>query len=382
MVHLVVSVRNNRRVLYATHARIDLDAISHNLRGIRSHVGERKVLVAVKANAYGHGAVVIAQHLERTRLADWLGVATVPEGLELRAAGVNLPILKLSHALPHEVDAAVRADLALTVVDAASIDAVAATGVAGAIVHLKVDTGMRRIGCEPEHAVELARRIDAAGLRLEGIFTHLPVSDSPDGVEFTQQQLARFGQLVDAVTAARGPVPLVHAANSGAILGHDLTGTNMVRPGVMAYGYYPDPECVRSIELRPAMEVRSRVSFVKQIRAGETVSYGRTWTAPSDRWIATVPVGYADGYSRALSNRGVMSIAGAAYPVAGRVCMDQTMLDLGPDPTPVRAGDEVVVMGEGALGVEETASLLGTIPYEVTCLITSRVTRTYHGGAA
>lgn len=368
-------------MLYPTHAVVDLDAIAHNLRGIRRRVGERAVLVAVKADGYGHGAERVSRFIEAEGLADWLGVATVPEGIALREAGVRLPILKLSHAAEGEVDAALEARITLTVVDAASVDQVGARADPGTPVHLMIDTGMRRIGAEPEDAVDLARRIDGCGLVLQGLMTHLPISDEPRGVEFTRDQLARFRRIVAEVEDARGPVPLVHASNSGAVLGHDLTGMTMVRPGVMVYGYYPDPQAVRSIDLRPAMELRSRVTFVKRIRAGETVGYGRTWAASEDTWIATVTLGYADGYSRKLSNAGRMSIRGRSYPVVGRVCMDQTMLDLGPLPPEVEVGDEVVAMGGPAMGVEETAAVMDTIPYEVTCLVTSRVVRRYVGGA-
>lgn len=364
-------------MLYATRAIVDLDAITQNMRGIRNRVGDRLVLAAVKANAYGHGVVPVSQHLERLGLADALGVATVPEGIELREAGVSLPILKLSHCIAaDELAAAVAHDITPTVVDAPTIDAVAAAG--GRRVHLKIDTGMRRIGADPHEAVELARRIDDASLELEGVFTHLPVSDSPAGDDFTRQQLATFHAAVDAVTASRGPVELVHASNSGAVLGHELDGLTMVRPGVIVYGYHPDAECVRSITLRPAMELHSQVSFVKRVEAGQSVGYGRTWMAPQDTWVATVPVGYADGYSRRMSNRGRMVIDGRAYPVVGRVCMDQTMVDLGPGPTCVRPGDNVVVLGAedaGGMGIEEAAGVMDTIPYEVTCLIAARATR-------
>lgn len=364
-------------MLYATRAVVDLDAITQNMRGIRDHVEGRKVLAAVKANAYGHEAVPVSRHMERLGLADFLGVATVPEGIELREGGVRLPILKLSHCIAgDELDAAVAHDITPTVVDAQTIDAVAAAG--GHKVHLKLDTGMRRIGADPHEAVELARRIDEAGLELEGIFTHLPVSDSPAGDDFTRQQLSTFRSTAQAVAEARGEVPLVHASNSGAVLGHELDGLTMVRPGVIVYGYHPDDECVRSITLHPAMELHSQVSFVKRVEAGQSVGYGRTWIAPQETWVATVPVGYADGYSRRMSNRGRMVIDGRAYPVVGRVCMDQAMIDLGPGPTRVRTGDNVVVLGAedaGGMGIEEAARVMDTIPYEVTCLISARATR-------
>lgn len=358
-----------------------LDHLRANLDAVRARVGGRAVLAAVKADAYGHGAVAVSRMIERTGAADWLGVATVGEGLELRAAGVTLPVLKLSVARGEEVAAAVAAGLTLCVVDEDSIlEAGAAATALGttASVHLKVDTGMRRIGCEPELAPSLAQRVDATpGVRLEGLFSHLPISDSPRGEEFTRGQVALFARTAREVEAARGPVPLKHLANSGAVLGHPDTWFDLVRPGIMIYGAYPDPEAARTVPLLPALEWRTRVSFVKRVPAGETVGYGRTWTAPRDTWIATVPVGYGDGYSRLLSNRGRMLVRGASYPIAGRVCMDQTMIDLGPD-TDVTVGDEVVLVGRSGtdeITTSEVAGLMGTIPYEVTCLITRRVGR-------
>lgn len=358
-----------------------LDHLRANLGAVRARVGGRAVLAAVKADAYGHGAVEVSRMIERTGAADWLGVATVGEGLELRAAGITLPVLKLSVARGEEVAAAVAAGLTLCVVDEDSIlEAGAAATALGttASVHLKVDTGMRRIGCEPELAPSLAQRVDATpGVLLEGLFSHLPISDSPRGEEFTRGQVELFARTAREVEAARGPVPLKHLANSGAVLGHPDTWFDLVRPGIMIYGAYPDPEAARTVPLLPALEWRTRVSFVKRVVAGETVGYGRTWTAPRDTWIATVPVGYGDGYSRLLSNRGRMLVRGRSYPIAGRVCMDQTMIDLGPD-TDVTVGDEVVLVGRSGtdeITTSEIAGLMGTIPYEVTCLITRRVGR-------
>ena len=358
-----------------------LDHLRANLDAVRARVGGRAVLAAVKADAYGHGAIEVSRMIERTGAADWLGVATVGEGLELRAAGITLPVLKLSVARGEEVAAAVAAGLTLCVVDEDSIlEAGAAATALGttASVHLKVDTGMRRIGCEPELAPSLAQRVDATpGVRLEGLFSHLPISDSPRGEEFTRGQVALFARTTREVEAARGPVPLKHLANSGAVLGHPDTWFDLVRPGIMIYGAYPDPEAARTVPLLPALEWRTRVSFVKRVPAGETVGYGRTWTAPRDTWIATVPVGYGDGYSRLLSNRGRMLVRGRSYPIAGRVCMDQTMIDLGPD-TDVTVGDDVVLVGRSGtdeITTSEIAGLMGTIPYEVTCLITRRVGR-------
>ena len=370
-------------MLYATHARVHLDHIVANLRAVRERVGDRAVLLAIKGNAYGHGAVPVAQAVAREGAADWFGVATVPEGVELREAGITAPVLKLSHAFDDELEEAVRAGLVLTVVSPATV--LAAERAAAALgatceIHLKVDTGMRRIGVEPEGAAALALLAEEQPhLALTGIFTHLPASDDPAQDQFTQGRLRTFARVVDEVSTAIGrSLPYVHAANSGGVLAHPDSWGTMVRPGIIAYGHYPDPATPRTVDLLPGLTFASRVSFVKRVRAGETVSYGRTWTAPADTTIATVPIGYADGFSRLNSNRGHLLVNGRRYPVAGRVCMDQTMIDVGDDE--IAVGDEVVAIGaQGGeeITATEVAGVMGTIPYEVTCLITRRVTRLY-----
>lgn len=370
-------------MLYATHARVHLDHIVANLVAIRAHVGGAAVLLAIKANAYGHGAVQVGRAVEAADAADWLGVATVPEGVELREAGVGLPILKLSQAFPEELPAAVAAGLVLTVVDEATAraaDAAAAAQDTVVEVHVKVDTGMRRIGVEPAAAAALAVVLESLPhLRFTGIYTHLPASDEPAQDAFTTSQLDTFERVVDEVTAAIGRrLPWIHTANSGGVLAHPRSWGTMVRPGVMAYGHYPDPSTPRTVDLLPGLTLVSRMSFVKRVRAGETVGYGRTWTATRETTIATVPIGYADGFSRLNSNRGHVLVRGRRYPVVGRVCMDQTMIDVGDDV--VEVGDEVVAIGsQGSerITTTEVAQLMGTIPYEVTCLITPRVTRVY-----
>ncbi|WP_316668888.1 alanine racemase [uncultured Propionibacterium sp.] len=373
-------------MLYATHAEIDLHALAANARALRERAGGRKVLAAVKANAYGHGAVNVAHVLEHHRLVDWFGVATVPEGMELRDGGISLPILKLSHSFPEELVEQLAAGITPVVVDGSSAALVArVAGDMGQVkVHLAVDTGMGRIGCTPEDAVAVARRIDELGLVLEGVFTHLPASDTPEGHDFTVDQLRLFNGTVARIQedrAVRGlsPVPLVHGGASAALLGHDLTGLTMVRPGVALYGMYPDPATPRTVELEPVMSIHSRVSMVKHVPAGTTIGYGRTWRAPTDRWIATVPIGYGDGFSRLNSNTGRMLVNGRSFPIAGRVCMDQTMLDLGEgDDHGVHPGNKVTVLGAGGgarITVDELAERARTINYEVTTLITPRVTR-------
>lgn len=364
--------------------RVDLGAINHNLRLAAGLARGRSVLAAVKADAYGHGLVEVARSIQAAGTAQWLGVALVDEAAALRAAGVTLPLLKFSLSFPDELDDALALGVTLTVADEQGIRDVARAAAARGVVapvHLKIDTGMRRIGAQPDDAVALARLVaQAPNLALDGLYTHLPVSDVPDGVEYTRSELATFDDVVTGVVAAVGEVPWIHAANSGAVLGHDVGGSTLVRPGIMAYGTYPDPATPRTVELRPVVRWTSRVSFVKQVRAGETVGYGRTWTAPHDTYVATVAVGYGDGYSRLLSNRGRMLVGGRSCPIVGRVCMDQTMIDLGPEPSTVRAGDRAVLVGtdgDEEITLAELAELMGTITYEVTCLITARVHRTY-----
>lgn len=371
-------------MLYQTHCRIHLNNIAFNLQGIRAAVGaHRKILIAVKANAYGHGAVAVA-HLAETLGIDWLGVATVPEGLELRAAGIRLPILKLSPAFPEEMSAALENHLTLTVADRAPVDLLQAQARAArcrAGVHLKIDTGMGRIGVTPAEAPALALHIErnCPNLHLQGVFTHFPVSDEADPT-FTVEQITRFQAVVEAIHAALGrQIEIIHAANSGAVLGHEPAWFDMVRPGIMIYGFYPDPGTPQTIPLKPGLSFLTRVSFIKKVSAGTSIGYGRTWIAPEETHIATIPAGYADGFNRLFSNRGRVLIGGKSYPIVGRVCMDQSMVNLGPQ-TDVQIGDEVVLIGKSGdleITAYEWAEKLGTITYEVTCQINARVARVY-----
>jgi len=370
-------------LLYATHARVHLGNVRDNLRAIRAAVGpQRKVLIAVKANGYGHGAVAVSRMAEETGLADWLGVATVPEALELRAAGLSLPILKLGPTFAEEMKPAVEAGITLAVCSReegrAAADAARETG-RPALVHLKVDTGMGRVGVTEDEAPELALELSALpGVELGGVFTHLPVSDAADPA-YTREQVVRFRAVARDVQEAAGRNLLVHCANSGAVLGHEAAWLDMVRPGIMIYGFRPDPATPATIPLKPGMSLLTRVTFVKRVAAGTSIGYGRTWVAPRDTWIATIPAGYADGFNRLFSNSGRALISGRSYPVVGRVCMDQTMLDLGPE-TDVAVGDEAVLMGRSGaeeIRCEEWAGKLGTITYEVTCQVSPRVTRVY-----
>jgi len=371
-------------LLYQTHARIHLQNIRSNIEGIRCAIGEqRKILIAVKANAYGHGAVEVARMAEAIGV-DWLGIATVPEGIELRNAGISLPILKFSPAFPEEMQAAVDNDITLSVCERENSEKLneIATELGRKInVHLKIDTGMGRIGVTPQDASQLSQYIEAEcpNLHLQGVFTHLPVSDSAD-TTYTQEQITLFAATVDNIQKRIGrKIELVHCANSGGVLAHPASWFDMVRPGIMIYGFYPSSETLQSIDLKPGLSFITRVSFIKKVSAGTTIGYGRTWSAPEDTWIATIPVGYADGFNRLFSNRGRVLIKGRSYPIVGRVCMDQSMVNLGPR-TEICVGDEVILIGRSGnleISAYEWAEKLNTITYEVICQINHRVQRLF-----
>lgn len=371
-------------MLYQTTARIHLENIRFNIEGIRKAIGsERKMLIAVKANGYGHGAVAVSRMAENIGV-DWLGVATVPEGIQLREAGIKLPILKFSPAFPEEMEAAIKNKLTLTVCEKQNIFTLEkiCTSVRMSVdVHLKVDTGMGRIGVSVDEAEHMAYLIESEcpHLNLEGIFTHLPVSDDGDPF-YTQDQIHRFKEIVEQVNSRIGrKLNLAHSSNSGAVLGHPSAWLDMVRPGIMIYGFYPGEDTPRTIPLKPGLSFITRVSFLKKVTAGTSIGYGRTWTCTEDTWIATIPVGYADGFNRLFSNMGRVLINGKSYPIVGRVCMDQSMVNLGPV-TDIQVGNEVVLIGKSGhneITVDEWAKKLGTITYEVTCQINSRVERVY-----
>lgn len=368
-------------MLYQTHVRVHLANIKANIENIRKAIGpDKKILIAVKADGYGHGAVEISKMAEKIGV-DWLGVATVPEALELRLAGIRLPILKFSQVFPEEMGEAIQNDLAIAVCEPENVKALNEAAVkAGKTVevHVKIETGMGRIGVAPDKALELVELIKRCGsLKLGGAMTHLPVSDEANKT-FTQRQIDKFKKIVKEIeTKLSIKFPLVHCANSGGVLGHPESWLDMVRPGIMIYGFYPSDETPQTISLLPGLSFKTRVSFIKKVAKGCSVGYGRTWVAPEDSYIATFPAGYADGFNRLFSNSGRVLINGASYPVVGRVCMDQSMCNLGSE-TSVKVGDEVVLIGwSGNQNISgyEWAEKLGTITYEVTCQINKRVRR-------
>ena len=361
-----------------TVAEIDLDAIRSNVRALNP--ARAQLMTVVKADGYGHGSVPVARAALGAG-ARWLGVALVEEGIELREAGVDARILVLSECPPGSEDAALAADLTATVYTEAAVDRLATAASAARRrdipVHLKVDTGMHRVGVYPfEAAGGVAKRIDAAGLRLEGLWTHLAKAEDDAA---TEAQLDRFIRAREAVEASGGAPELLHAANSaGASLRPELQ-FDLVRVGIETYGLEAAPG-VGTEGLTPAMTLRSEVAFAKRLPAGEAISYGLTYTLERPATIATVPIGYADGYRRVLSSVADALIGGARRRVAGAVTMDQTMLDCGDDD--VVPGDEVVLIGrqgEERVTADELGVLAGTIGYEIVTAIGRRVPREYRG---
>jgi alanine racemase len=373
----------------ATKALIHLDRLYRNIAAVRERAGPKPLIcMPVKADAYGHGALRVAGAALDAGVR-YLAVATVREGAELREGGIGAPVLLLSVPLPGELDEALACGLELFVPDREWADlAGRAAAAAGCVlgVHLKIDTGMGRLGCRPEEAAELARYIAGLrGLRYAGTATHLAVSDSAEAADiaYTRGQLKRFREAVEEIARSGIDPGLVHAANSGAIAFHagEDPGAclDMVRPGIVLYGYPPAGALPFSPPVEPLMELITAVVFIKRVRKGETLSYGRTWTAPADSMIATLPIGYADGLNRSLGGNHMVYIRGKPYPLVGRICMDQCMVDLGPD-TDIGRWERVTIFGGQAPGAGEVASKLGTIPYEITCNINKRVPRIYEEG--
>jgi len=356
-------------------AIIYLDRFAQNITYVKSLTG-KPICVPIKANAYGHGAVEIAGTAIRTGAA-CLGVATVSEGTELRENGISCPILLFSQPHPDKIQEILNSTLTPFISDPGFADALnkqAAIKKVKFPVHIKIDTGMGRLGCYPEEALSLAKHIQSCpALELAGVATHFATSDSPkDGDTYTQLQISRFKDAVQAIRDAGIDPGIVHAANSGAVLQYPEAWFDMVRPGILLYGYVTVGET--KPQIKPVMELRAEVSLIKSIKKGESVSYGRTWTAPHDTNIAVLSIGYADGFPRLASNKWQVIINGKTYPLIGRICMDQCCADIGPNPV-VKQWDEAVIFGGAAPDAAALADVVGTIPYEITCGINKRVER-------
>lgn len=365
----------------AVWAEIDLSAISHNVEQIRKVTASNaKVCAVVKADGYGHGAVAVA----RTALqagADRLAVAIVSEAVELRKAGFRVPILVLGYTPTYQADLIVENDIIQTIFSVELAQALSTAAVlAGkkAKVHIKIDTGMARVGVSPSDAGQFAAAIAALpGIEIEGVYSHFATSDSYDK-SFTYEQYHRFMEGIEYIKGQGIHIPIRHIANSAALLELPEMHLDMVRPGIILYGLWPSAEVKQKLVLKPAMKFKAQVGFVKELAAKSSISYGRTYFTVQNSRIATLPVGYADGWSRLLANKAEVLVHGQRAPLVGRVCMDQCMIDVSHIPD-IAVSDEVLLFGGSELPVEEIAEKMGTINYEIVCMIGKRVPRCYVG---
>jgi alanine racemase len=364
--------------LRPTWIEVDLGAIRDNVRALRAAAVPALLCAVVKADGYGHGDVPVAEAALEAG-ADWLAVAIVAEGARLREAGIEAPVLLLSEPPEEDAPEVVRWNLVPTVYRRAFLDALVSAAPPGYPVHLKVDTGMHRVGAPEAEVLDLAAAVAGSPLMLDGLWTHFAVAEEDPA--FTAAQVSRLEAVRRRLEEAGIRPRMVHAANTAGTLGHPAARLDMVRPGIGVYGLRPAPGYASEIPLCPAMRVVSHVSFVRRLPAGARPSYGRVRPLPADAAVATVPIGYADGVPRRLGPAGAgVLIRGRRYPLAGTVTMDQIVADVGDDP--VEVGDEVVLLGrqgDAEIAADEWAAMLGTINYEVVCGFGPRMPRRYLG---
>lgn len=361
-----------------TWAEINLDNLGHNFFRIKKMLKPHtKIMTTVKADAYGHGLIPVSNKLVSCGV-DFLGVASIDEGIALRKAGITLPILVLGLILKKDIAPLFRYGLTTTVCDkdlALALNSRARSLGKSINVHVKVDTGMGRIGVLAQDALELIKNIHKLKfITIEGVFTHFPFADMNE--DFTMRQIDLFNNLVSRLNKEKISIPLVHSANSMAVIDYKNSHFNMVRPGLVIYGLYPKQNL--KINLKPVLSLKTRVVYAKRVPAGYGISYGHDYITSKETRIVTLPIGYGDGYPRNLSNQAPVLIRGRRFRVCGKICMDQTMVDVGD--FSVKTGDEAVLIGSqgsNKVTAEELASLSGTIPYEIVCGLGSRIPRVY-----
>jgi alanine racemase len=361
-----------------TWTEVDLSALDFNFRQVKRIIAKNtKIMAVIKCNAYGHGMLPIAKRLTKLGV-DYLGVVSIDEGIILRKNKIELPILILGNTMNRDVGAVLGYNLNQTVSDyhlASQLNQKAKGKGKIVGVHIKVDTGMGRLGILYRDAVKLIKEIARlSNLRCVGLFTHFPCADCDP--EFTYYQIDIFNQLIRDLKGIGIQFPLLHAANSMGIMGYPQSHFNLVRPGLMLYGIYP--KAGLDIKLKPLLSLKSRIIYLKRMPSGQGISYGRSYITKKETTIAVLPVGYGDGYPRNLSNRADVLIKGRRFRISGAVCMDQIMVDVGD--LRVRVDDEVVLIGrqgKSEISAEELACLSQTIPYEIVCGIDSRVSRVY-----
>jgi alanine racemase len=372
--------------LRPTHLEVDLERLHHNYATIAEHVAPARVMPVLKANAYGHGLVPVAQKLQRVG-APYLAVAYLEEAMRLRQEGVSLPVLVLGGIVGSQIPRFLEHELTLTASSVDKLEAIEACAAAlgdtlrnKPRVHLKIDTGMERIGVHWYSAEKLLEAsLRARHVEVEGIFTHFANADERD-LRHARLQLERFAEVLHFYERRSLPMPLRHAANSGAILQLPESHFDFVRPGILLFGASPAVDLPLGLPVRQALRWTTRVVFFKVVRAGHPVSYGSAWSPGTSTRVITMPVGYGDGYMRAMSGHAELIVRGTRVPVVGRICMDQIMADIGRGSA--YNGDEVVLLGESegqSIRIEELAAWAGTIPHEVLTSINTRVPRVYTG---
>lgn len=361
-----------------TWAEISLVNLTRNLNRIKKMLAPKtKIMVTIKADAYGHGLIPVARRLASEGV-DFFGVASIDEGIKLRNAGIKLPILILGLILKKDIGPLFRYRLTVTVCDeelALALNKKAGMSGKPLEVHIKVDTGMGRIGVLHQDAEEFVKKVHKLKfINIAGIFTHLACADV--NKQFTFYQIDLFNRLIQRLNKQGIDIPLVHTANSMGVMEYKNSHFNMVRPGLVIYGLYPAENL--NVSLKPVLSLKTRVIFIKAVPSGFGISYGHDYVTKKQTRIATLPIGYGDGYPRNLSNRAPVLIRGRRFKVCGRVCMDQIMVDVGD--YPVKIGDEAVLIGsqgKNSITTEELAQLCGTIPYEIACGLGSRIPRIY-----
>ncbi len=377
-------------MLHRTWANVHLDALDHNIRQLQSYLSDGcRLMGVVKADAYGHGAVAVARRMAACGV-DYFAVSNLDEAIELRRADITQPILLLSYTPPCEAARLAEYNVTQTVASKEHGEMLAAAAVQAGVeitIHIKVDTGMSRVGfvCHDAEnvaatAVEIAAVSRLKGLKAEGIFTHFTSAEEQEDDGFTREQFARFTAVIAAVQALGVSFALRHCCNSAAFVRYPEMHLDMVRPGIIQYGHYP-AEWLRTFlpDMRQMMELKTAVSQVKELPAGTTMSYNRTYAADRVTWVATVPIGYADGYARSMSNTAYMLVNGQPAPVVGRVCMDQCLLDV-TDIENVAVGTVATAFGidgDTFLSIEQVARWADTINYEIICRVSRRVPRCY-----
>ncbi|WP_017209091.1 alanine racemase [Clostridium beijerinckii] len=373
-----------QKILRPVYAEIDLDAIAYNMKNIKNLAKDKEVIAVVKADCYGHGALDVAPTLLENG-ASRLAVAVLTEGIELRNDNIKAPIMILGYTPSYLNEELIKYDLEQTVYDLDYAKELSKTALSlnkKAKIHIAIDTGMGRIGFLPTEKTidDICKICSLEGLEVIGIFTHFSTSDEKDK-EYTNEQFEKFTNLLKKLSNLNIEIPIKHVSNSGAIMDMPETYLDAVRAGIILYGYYPSNEVKKeNLSLKPALTLKATITRVQEMDAGMSISYGRTFKTERKSLIATIPIGYADGYSRLLAKNAKVIINGQFAPIVGRICMDQCMIDITDINGDIKVGDEVIILGEQnglRFNADNFAEIMGTINYEILCMLKYRIPRVY-----